>query len=186
MKFKFIILIIFFIIFLPRSINSEDTEKINEPPRFEYSNKEEFITSLKNCISHLNTYTPQSEQVNTELIITQAVIESNYGESRFAREGHNLFGIRTWSKNGMLPLKQPETIPWRVKIFKNKCESVKYYVEILNTREVFKKFRDERTYQKNNNIYITARYFNKLDKYATNPNYHNLLMKVYFKIYEAK
>jgi uncharacterized FlgJ-related protein len=30
--------------------------------------------------------------------------------SRFAREGNNLFGIRVWSKEGMLPYKQPDTI----------------------------------------------------------------------------
>ena len=32
-----------------------------------------------------------------ELIIAQAAIETGWGKSRFANEGNNLFGIRTWN-----------------------------------------------------------------------------------------
>jgi hypothetical protein len=73
------------------------------PPRFEYHNNQEFITSLKKCISYLNFEIPSNKHINTELIIAQAIVESNYGTSRFAIEGNNLFGIRIWSKEGMLP-----------------------------------------------------------------------------------
>ena len=98
------------------------------PPRFEYNNNQEFITSLKKCIAYLNFEIPTNKQINTELIVAQAIVESNYGTSRCAREGHNLFGIRVWSKEGMLPYKQPDYIDWRVRFFKSKCDSVKYYI----------------------------------------------------------
>ena len=107
------------------------------PPRFEYNNNQEFITSLKKCISYLNFDIPSNKHINTELIVAQAIVESNYGTSRFALEGHNLFGIRVWSKEGMLPYKQPDSIEWRVRVFKSKCESVKYYIEIINTKKVY-------------------------------------------------
>jgi hypothetical protein len=73
------------------------------PPRFEYSNDKEFISSLTQCINYLNFDIPRRQRIHTELIIAQAIVESDYGRSRFAREGHNLFGIRVWSKEGMLP-----------------------------------------------------------------------------------
>jgi flagellum-specific peptidoglycan hydrolase FlgJ len=114
------------------------------PPRFEYHNNQEFITSLKKCISYLNSDIPKNKHINTELIVAQAIVESNYGTSRFALEGHNLFGIRVWSKEGMLPYKQPDSIEWRVRVFKSKCESVKYYIEILNTKQVYSEFRKAR------------------------------------------
>ena len=32
-------------------------------------------------------------------MLAQAIIESNWGKSRFAIEGNNYFGIRTWDDN---------------------------------------------------------------------------------------
>ena len=32
------------------------------------------------------------------MIIGQAALESGWGKSRFATEGNNLFGIRTWKE----------------------------------------------------------------------------------------
>jgi Bax protein len=87
---------------------------------------------------------PQINHINTELIVAQAIVESNYGMSRFAIEGNNLFGIRVWSKEGMLPHRQPDHIEWRVRVFKSKCDSVKYYIEILNTKQVYAEFRKAR------------------------------------------
>ncbi len=177
--FTLIIFVIFLTNFLSSSIVKEETEKIKEPPEFKYSNNEEFIVSLKNCISHLNIYISKQEQINTELIVAQAIVESNYGTSRFAREGHNLFGIRTWSKDGMLPLKRPSTIAWRVKIFNNKCESVSYYMETLNNHKAYKKFRKVRENTLNKDPIVLAK---NLYNYAENKNYGKDVIKVINKL----
>ena len=144
-------------------------------PRFEYSNNKEFITSLTHCINYLNFNIPRRQRVNTELIIAQAIVESNYGTSRFAREGHNLFGIRVWSKEGMLPHKQPDTIDWRVRVFKNKCESVKYYIEILNTKRVYAEFRRVREITLNKDPILMAK---TLDNFSTNKEYEKHVIEV--------
>jgi len=149
------------------------------PPRFEYSNDKEFISSLTNCINYLNFNIPRRERINTELIIAQAVVESDYGKSRFAREGHNLFGIRVWSKEGMLPLLQPGTIDWRVRVFKNKCESVKYYIEILNTKRVYAEFRRVRELTLNRNPIAMAK---TLDNFSTNKQYEKHVIEVILKL----
>jgi Bax protein len=149
------------------------------PPRFEYSNDKEFISSLTNCINYLNFNIPRRERINTELIIAQAVVESDYGRSRFAREGHNLFGIRVWSKEGMLPLLQSSTIDWRVRVFKNKCESVKYYIEILNTKRVYAEFRRVRELTLNRNPIAMAK---TLDNFSTNKQYEKHVIEVILKL----
>ena len=148
-------------------------------PRFEYSNNKEFVTSLTHCINYLNFNIPKRQRVNTELIIAQAIVESNYGTSRFAREGHNLFGIRVWSKEGMLPHKQPDTIDWRVRVFKNKCESVKYYIEILNTKRVYAEFRKVREMTLNRNPIAMAK---TLDNFSTNKEYEKHVIEVIIKL----
>jgi flagellum-specific peptidoglycan hydrolase FlgJ len=149
------------------------------PPRFEYNNNQEFIVSLKKCIAYLNFEIPSNKQINTELIVAQAIVESNYGTSRFAREGHNLFGIRVWSKDGMLPYKQPDYIEWRVRAFKNKCESVRYYIEILNTKKVYAEFRRVREITLNRNPIAMAK---TLDNFSTNKEYEKHVIEVINKL----
>jgi flagellum-specific peptidoglycan hydrolase FlgJ len=148
-------------------------------PRFEYSNNQEFITSLKKCIAYLNFEIPTNKQINTELIVAQAIVESNYGTSRFAREGHNLFGIRVWSKEGMLPYKQPDYIDWRVRVFKSKCDSVKHYIEILNTKKVYAEFRRVRELTLNRNPIAMAK---TLDNFSTNKEYEKHVIEVINKL----
>ena len=149
------------------------------PPRFEYHNNEEFITSLKKCISYINFDIPTKNHINTELIVAQAIVESNYGTSRFALEGDNLFGIRVWSKEGMLPYKQPDSIEWRVRVFKNKCESVKYYIEILNTKQVYTEFRKARDMSLNRDPIKMAK---ALDSFSTNKEYEKHVIEVIHKL----
>ena len=149
------------------------------PPRFEYHNNQEFITSLKKCISYLNSDIPKNKHINTELIIAQAIVESNYGTSRFAIEGNNLFGIRIWSKEGMLPYKQPDSIEWRVRAFKTKCESVRYYIEILNTKQVYAEFRKARDMSFNRDPIKMAK---ALDSFSTNKEYEKHVIEVIKKL----
>jgi uncharacterized FlgJ-related protein len=153
------------------------------PPRFEYSNDKEFISSLTQCINYLNFDIPRRQRIHTELIIAQAIVESDYGRSRFAREGHNLFGIRVWSKEGMLPYKQHESIDWRVRVFKNKCESVKYYIEILNTKRVYAEFRRVREITVNSDPIAMAK---TLDNFSTNKEYEKHVIEVIRKLRNEK
>ena len=149
------------------------------PQRFEYHNNQEFITSLKKCIAYINFDIPTNKQINTELIVAQAIVESNYGMSRFAIEGNNLFGIRVWYKEGMLPHRQPDHIEWRVRVFKSKCDSVKYYIEILNTKKVYAEFRRVRELTLNRNPIAMAK---TLDNFSTNKEYEKHVIEVIRKL----
>ena len=55
--------------------------------------------SLNSCIEHLYKDIPIQKQVPNELIVAQAVVETGWGDSRFANEANNLFGIRTFDRD---------------------------------------------------------------------------------------
>jgi len=149
------------------------------PPRFEYHNDKEFVVALTKCIQYINFEIPSKNHINTELIIAQAIVESDYGRSRFATEGNNLFGIRVWSKEGMLPYRQPDTIDWRVRVFKIKCDSVRYYIEILNTKQVYTEFRKVRDFTFNSDPIRMAK---ALDSFSTNKEYEQKVVEVIKKL----
>ena len=112
-------------------------------------------------------------------MIAQAIVESDYGQSRFAKEGNNLYGIRVWSKEGMLPLKQHESIEWRVRIFNHKCDSVKNYIDILNTKQVYAEFRKTRDFTLNRDPVKMAK---TLDSYSTNTQYEQKIVEIIQKL----
>jgi Bax protein len=132
---------------------------------------------MKKCIAYINIDLNKNEQVPTVLIIAQAIVESDYGTSRFAREGQNLFGIRIWSKNGLLPLKQDPSISWRVKTYKTKCSSVKDYVSILNNNHHYSQFRQVRMRTKD-----PIKLAETLENYSTSISYRFEIIKMINKI----
>jgi len=113
-------------------------------PKIDTSSSDKFINSIKKCIAYINIDLNKQEQIPTLLIIAQAIVESDYGTSRFAKEGNALFGVRVWSKNGILPLKQDASINWRIKTYHSKCASTKDYIKILNNNHHYSEFRNLR------------------------------------------
>ena len=69
-------------------------------PIMDYTNNDEFIDDVRACSLHLNSMYAEEERVPVNLIVAQAVHESNWGKSRFALEGNALFGQWTWSGEG--------------------------------------------------------------------------------------
>ena len=153
------------------------------PPRFEYHTNKEFIQALNKCIDYINLDLPYTQRINRELMLAQAIVESDYGQSRFAREGNNLYGIRIWSKEGMLPYKQHESIEWRVRIFHHKCDSVKNYIDILNTKSVYSEFRKVRDWTFNKDPIAMAK---ALDNFSTNKEYEKHVVEVINKLRNNK
>jgi len=79
------------------------------------------------------------------LVLAQAATESGWGTSRFAREGNNLFGQRTFrTGNGIVPAQRPEGEKHEVKRFGSLFESVRSYMRNLNTHDAYRDLRDLR------------------------------------------
>ena len=117
-------------------------------PIMDYTNNDEFIADVKTCALHLNSLLDDDERVPVSLVIAQAVHESNWGKSRFALEANNLLGIRTFdpTDDQLKPLDNPDAT-WGLRIFETKCESIAYYIDLLNHNHHYYKFRSERITQ---------------------------------------
>ena len=118
-----------------------------QEPVFEYNNDMQFVQAVRRCIDWVNFETPRFERVPTEMIVAQAALESGWGTSRFAVEGNNLFGIRTYDKEvpHMLLEGRTKWKGWGVRKFNTKCQGVQFFVELLNNHPAYSEFRDVRT-----------------------------------------
>ena len=99
-----------------------------------------------------------------------AVLETGYGESRFAKEGNNLFGIRTW--NPKVPQLKPKRFAkakFGVKKYETKCDSVLDMIEIINRQSAYEGFRIVRAEQLKTGVTDLDKQIDELHKWSTNP-----------------
>ena len=108
-----------------------------------YKTKKEFIKELGYCVDYINFTTPVDKRVPIDMLVGQAVLESGWGMSRFAKEANNLFGIRVFKSTAphLLPLGVEKWQGWGVRVFKTKCDSVKEYIRLLNEHPAYEDFR---------------------------------------------
>lgn len=146
-------------------------------PVIDTSNKDTFVATLNQCVDYIYSELPQSQHIPKEILIAQAALETGWGSSRFANEGNNLFGIRTFNKDSewLLPITwdQNKWIGWGVKVYDSKCNSVKDYIRILNTVFAYEKFRELRN--QNADVYTLV---DTLEQYATKDSYTELVKQV--------
>ena len=156
-----------------------------QEPEFTYINDTQFIRAMHKCINYINFTTPKHLRVPYEMIIGQAALESAWGQSRFATEGNNLFGIRTFNKETkhLLPQGVTKWPGWGVKVFASKCDSVNYYIELLNNHSAYKEFRELRASMLSKNEQLDAlKLIKKLDKFSTTKDYDKRVARMIFKI----
>ena len=141
------------------------------------SGKDEFVMSLSQCIDHIYLDVPEERRVPKVLIIAQAALETGWGTSRFANEGNNLFGIRTFNKDDewLLPITwdQNKWIGWGVKVYETKCDSVRDYVRIINEVWAYEELRKVR--DNGGDVYEMA---DHLTLYASKPTYTKLIKQL--------
>lgn len=145
-------------------------------PSIEYSNNTEFILAVGKCIAFHNLQLDIESRVHRDIIVAMAVLETGYGKSRFALEGNNLFGIRTWSKDvPQLKAKGNPDAVWGVKAYPTKCASVKDMIDIINRHPAYEGFRIAREEQFFNNSINLELLVDELHKWSTNPEYVTLV-----------
>lgn len=137
-------------LFFPKTLASADKQlDFYDQP---IESNEQFVKQIFNCVQHLySDYAkyPIGRQVPFDLIVAMAAYESAWGQSRFAKEGHNYFGIRTWDLKNiphMKAKKRPDA-PWGVRKYSNMCACIEDYIQILNNHPAYKEFRDARSWE---------------------------------------
>lgn len=148
---------------------------ILKEPAFKYNNNREFIVELQRCIDYHNQFIPKNQRIPDEIIIAQAIVESDYGTSRFAIEANNLFGIRTFKKEEkqLKPLRKPYA-DFGIKVFKTKCDSVRYYITIMNNHSAYQSFRALRDHGVKEPLILITKLYN----FSENKMYYYLLKEV--------
>ena len=80
--------------------------------------------------------------IPVSLALGQAIIESGWGQSRFATEGNALYGQWTTSEDkGIIPQDRDENKTHAVLKFKNLSKSVEAYMFNINTHQAYYNFR---------------------------------------------
>ena len=82
----------------------------------------------------------------TSIVLSQAAVESGWGQSRFFLEGNNLFGV--WSFNAdesrMASLQGRKNKTIYLRTYPDIAQSVVHYFEILGSANAYQKLRNER------------------------------------------
>ena len=86
-------------------------------------------------------YLQKIDIIPISLVLAQAAVESAWGESRFAREGNNIFGEWTWGKRGIVPEGRDENATHKLRIFDTLDESIARYMLNLNRHRSYREFR---------------------------------------------
>ena len=152
-----------------------------------YTNNDEFIEDVRACTVHLNSMYPEHERVPVDLVIAQSIHESEWGRSRFAVEGNNLLGIRTFDSadDQLKPLNKPNA-SWGLRIFETKCESISYYIELLNYNHHYSDFREERLMQYSSDLVDLEKLASTLAIYAEDVYYTQKLIQTLKELNDYK
>jgi Bax protein len=147
-------------------------------PDFERANNQTFINSVGECVNYIYHTTTDIYPVNFEVLLAQAALESGWGNSRFALEGKNLFGIRTYDlrEPHMLPSNNPKK--WGVRVYQHECDSVQHYIDIINNGSAYEKYRELR----DNGIEDSLQYVETLGAYAADKQYFPKLRSIIKKL----
>ena len=140
---------------------------IPSKPDFEHTNNQQFLDNVLQCVDYVYWKNKDFEKVNVELLLAQAALESGWGDSRFAKVGKNLFGIRTYDLQDphMLPSNTPKK--WGVRVYEHECYSVEHYIKILNNGTSFEDYRKLRE----DGIDDPFKLVETLGAYASDKNY---------------
>ena len=145
-------------------------------PEFTFDGPKTFIKAMNKCIDYLNWTVPIDERIPRDILVAMAIVESDYGRSRFAQEGNALYGVRTWNLDE--PHMKPGAIPnarFGVKKYLTKCQSVQDVIGIMNRHPAYQSFRDVREksiYEPN----IIQMVFG-LSAWSTNEEYPQIILR---------
>ena len=149
-------------------------------PDFERANNQTFIDSVGACVNYIYNTTTDIYPVNFEILLAQAALESGWGNSRFALEGKNLFGIRTYNltEPHMLPSNNPKK--WGVRVYMHECDSVQHYIDIINNGSAYEEYRKLR----DNGVEDSLQYVETLGAYASDKHYFSKIRSIIKKLRE--
>ena len=149
---------------------------------YEINPRDHFVQGVAECTVLNNAFIPPTERGVVAISVAQAILESDWGRSRFAKEANNFYGI----------IETDETEPHikslnsdiMLKVYGNKCESVSDYIALLNNSSAFKEYRELRVKQYMSDDVNIFELIETLDNYAVDPEYTKKLLAVTLGLFE--
>ena len=144
--------------------------------------QDQFVQGIAECTVLNNAVIEPRYRVVVAISVAQAILESDWGRSRFAVEGNNYYGIiETDNTEPHMKSKNSNVL---LKKYGNKCESVADYIALLNASSAFVEYRQLRLQQ-----YITDNVdvfliIETLENYAIDPEYRQKLLAVTLGLFE--
>jgi len=147
-----------------------------QEPEFEFDGPDSFMNAVGQCVDYINFTTDRRSRVPKSIIIAMAGVESAWGTIRFAKEGNNLFGVRTWdlTMDHMKPLAIPDA-KFGLRKYETKCKSIRHMISILNNHPAYEKFREEREKQIKDGSWNYPKLLEGLKAWSTNEKYTKMI-----------
>ena len=143
---------------------------------YDMNPRDEFVQGIAECTVKTNTFIPPPDRVIIVISVAQAILESDWGRSRFAKEANNFYGIiETDSTEPHIKSLNSDIM---LKVYGNKCESVSDYIDLLNTSSAFEEYRDIRMKQVLDDNVNVPEVISSLKNYAVDPEYVDKLLFV--------
>ena len=134
----------------------------------------DFIERVKACALQYNAIIESHNRIPINLVLAQAIHESDWGKSRFATKGNNLFGIKALEGEDFIRSRNGK----KLRSYHTWCDSVNDYMDLLAHGQPYKEFQDKLYYQyavDEVNIYDLV---DHLDKYAEDDKYKEKIKKL--------
>jgi len=149
---------------------------------YDINPRDQFIQGITECTVLNNAFIPPTERVVVVVSVAQAILESDWGRSRFATEANNFYGIIETDKTE--PHIKSLNSNIMLKMYGNKCESVADYIDLLNNSSAFKEYRDLRIKQYMSDDVNIFELIETLENYAVDPEYTKKLLAVTLGLFE--
>lgn len=103
----------------------------------EVTNAEEIENSIARLLKRVDI-------IPVRLVMAQAIIESGWGSSGFAREGNNYFGVHCYTEGCGIKPAGTDSATFYVKVYPDEMSGIEDYLWILNTGYAYRGLRDAR------------------------------------------
>ena len=144
--------------------------------------QDQFVQGIAECTVLNNAVIEPRYRVVVAISVAQAILESDWGRSRFAVEGNNYYGIiETDNTEPHMKSKNSNVL---LKKYGNKCESVADYIALLNASSAFVEYRQLRLQQYITDNVDVFQIIETLENYAIDPEYRQKLLAVTLGLFE--
>jgi len=149
---------------------------------YDINPRDQFVQGIAECTTLNNAVIEPRYRVIVAISVAQAILESDWGQSRFATEANNFYGIiETDETEPHIKSLDSDVI---LKMYGNRCESVADYIALLNSSSAFAEYRDVRLKQYVEDNVDIYKVIHSLKNYAVDPEYINKLLTVTLGLFE--